>query len=120
MAQNELRITVNRSEIVNLTENARNRYVVVLRKVSKDIEADAKTRAPFKTGFLRNSIGARVINQFNAEVTVAANYAAYLEHGTRKMAARPFFSPAVEANRDVFTQAVAQVVRDAADESRVE
>jgi HK97 gp10 family phage protein len=116
----ELRITVNRNNLGVLSDNVGRRLVPVLRKVAADIEGDAKIRAPFKTGFLRNSIGSRVINQYNAEVTVGAEYAAYLEFGTTRMAARPYFSPAVDAHRDGFVQAIQQVVEQAARDSQAE
>lgn len=122
MAGNDpnFRITLQRNNIGLLAEAAGARFRLVLRKVAHDIEGEAKTRAPFKTGFLRNSIGNRLVNQYQAEVTVTAEYAAYLEFGTRRMAARPFFTPAVEHNRAPFEAAVAQVLRDAADDARAE
>ena len=54
---------------------------------AKDVERDAKRAAPANEGVLRNSIVGTVIGM-QAKVTVTANYAAYLEFGTRKFAAK--------------------------------
>lgn len=54
---------------------------------AKAVEKDAKQAAPANEGNLRNSINGSV-NGLQAKVVVTANYAAYLEFGTRKFAAR--------------------------------
>jgi len=61
--------------------------VVVLNKFAKDTETMAKRLAPANEGKLRNSITGTV-DGFTARLVVAADYAAYLEFGTRKFAAR--------------------------------
>src|SRR6187549_3539011 len=53
----------------------------------KNVETDAKNNAPANEGKLRNSIVGDVQNLVGT-VTVAADYAAYLEFGTRKFAAK--------------------------------
>jgi len=67
-----------------------------VRSAAFSIEARAKLLAPVDTGFLRNSIITEVINDLNARVIVGAEYGLYVELGTRKMRAQPFFIPAVE------------------------
>lgn len=65
------------------------------------IEADAKRLAPVDTGRLRASIEAvltRVVTELYAEVRVNVSYAAFVELGTRYMAAQPFLIPAFEAH----------------------
>lgn len=54
---------------------------------AKNVETDAKRAAPANEGNLRNSI-VDTVTGLQAKVTVTANYAAYLEFGTRKFAAR--------------------------------
>lgn len=54
---------------------------------AKAVEKDAKTNAPANEGNLRNSINGSVTG-LQAKVVVTANYAAYLEFGTRKFAAK--------------------------------
>lgn len=74
----------------------------VVAKVAHDIEADAKQRAPVDTGFLRSSIAAKAEGPARWVVSVGAEYGAFVEFGTHKAAAQPYFVPA-------FTQAVKQV-----------
>lgn len=54
---------------------------------AKAVEKDAKRDAPANEGNLRNSI-VGTVSGLQAKVTVTANYAAYLEFGTRKFAAK--------------------------------
>ncbi len=60
---------------------------VALTKFAKNTETEAKRLAPANEGRLRNSINGTV-DGFTAKLTVTADYAAYLEFGTRKFAAR--------------------------------
>lgn len=57
-------------------------------------EAAAKAAAPVDTGALRARIANRP-GDLSTTVGVAAGYAAFVERGTRKMAARPYLEPAV-------------------------
>lgn len=54
------------------------------------------------TGRLASSIEFDQIGPLTATVGSRLAYAVYLEYGTRKMAARPFFRPAVERMRGEF------------------
>lgn len=92
--------------IRNLTERADQ----VVQKVAHDIEGGAKQRAPVDTGHLRNSIQAQRTGDAEAEVTVGAEYAGYVEYGTRHMAAQPYLTPAAEEQREPFEQAMRQLV----------
>ena len=60
---------------------------VALTKFAKNTETEAKRLAPANEGRLRNSVNGTV-DGFTAKLTVTADYAAYLEFGTRKFAAR--------------------------------
>jgi HK97 gp10 family phage protein len=51
------------------------------------------------TGRLANSITFDRLGDLTASVGSVLNYAAWLEYGTSRMAARPFFRPAVERMR---------------------
>lgn len=51
-----------------------------------DVERDAKNLVPVNEGYLRNSIGF-VQEGLGVKITVGADYAAYLEFGTRGFAA---------------------------------
>lgn len=60
-------------------------------------EARAKAEAPVRTGFLRSSIGSRMTSQSGGELFARANYAGYVNYGTRRMAGRPFMDRGAEA-----------------------
>lgn len=69
------------------------------KRVADRIASDARARAPVQTGYLRSSIESASIEAGkSAEVYVGAEYGAYVEYGTYKMAARPFLTPAFEAH----------------------
>lgn len=72
---------------------------LIVEKVTFDLEGSMKQLAPVDTGFLRNSIMGRMIDGLKGIVEVFAEYAIYVEYGTRKMAAQPFFHPAVDRAR---------------------
>ena len=82
-------------------------------KAALDIQANAQRRAPVRTGFLRASIQAHQVGPHHWRVTVGADYGIYVEHGTVRMAARPYMGPSVEAVRPVFLEAMKRTVGSA-------
>lgn len=60
-------------------------------------EATAKVLAPVDTGKLRNGIAFTMTDTTAGELTSDAEYAAYVEFGTRNMDARPHMVPGFEA-----------------------
>lgn len=65
--------------------------------------ASAPGEAPgIDTGTLMASMGFQMTSPTTAEVSINAEYAAYLEFGTIRMAARPYIQPALEKVRDQF------------------
>jgi HK97 gp10 family phage protein len=56
-------------------------------KVAFDIVSEAKRRCPVDKGALRNSIS-HEMKGYQLEITASASYAAYVEFGTRKYAAK--------------------------------
>jgi len=103
----------------------------VVTKTAFDIEAQAAENAPVDTGALQASIYERTYtshdrhdktrgkgffplikqppNQYEAYVAVGANYGIYVEMGTRRMPAQPYFYPAIEANRQPFIDAMSSL-----------
>ena len=71
------------------------------------VEADAKQRAAVDTGAMRNSINVYDTQRvpFSTKIGPHVDYAIYQEYGTRKMAAHPFLTPAVEFVRAKFENA---------------
>lgn len=80
-------------------------------KTAMDLEAHAKTRAPVDTGTLKNSIQATRIGKAHWRVTVGVEYGLYVEYGTVKSRAQPFFQPAVLAVAPAFLRALKGVTR---------
>jgi HK97 gp10 family phage protein len=107
------------------------RAQIVVRKVAKDIEADAKRMAPRDpkrppkdpsrkvTGNLRNSITTsdlRTVGMsgtLSAEVGPTAAYGEYQELGTSTLPPRPFMGPAADRHAPAFEQAMAQLGQEA-------
>lgn len=86
---------------------------VVVRKVTEDVERDAKILAPVDTGNLRNSISSDVDNTRTGASGVigpTANYAGYVEFGTSRMAPQPYMGPALDRHADPFERAIAQII----------
>ena len=73
--------------VENTAKRAESETKVTLTKFAKNTETEAKRLAPANEGRLRNSVNGTV-DGFTAKITVTADYAAYLEFGTRKFAAR--------------------------------
>ncbi len=68
----------------------------VVRAAAFAVEAHAKTRAPVRTGRLRNSITTDVVKPLEAIVGPGVKYGKFVEFGTRYMAPRPYLRPAAE------------------------
>ena len=66
------------------------------------------------TGRLVGSIRAVMSGTPTAYVDALADYAVHLEFGTRNMAARPFMTPAVEAERDKYRKGINDLTAKAA------
>lgn len=69
----------------------------LVKKAASDVQRRAMRTVPVDTGNLKRSILVDVADDGkSATVTATADYAAYVEYGTRKMSARPFMRPAAE------------------------
>lgn len=70
-----------------------------LQKSSLRIERAAKVKAPVDTGAMKNAIFSAKHGNLTYKVTSPQFYSVYVELGTRKMAAKPFLRPAIDAER---------------------
>ena len=70
-----------------------------LKNVVMDITRDTKDFSPFLTGTNRRSIDYEV-RGLSGSVFSTSGYGGYLETGTLKMPARPYFRPALDRNKD--------------------
>lgn len=86
----------------------------VLNTAALRVEGDAKSRAPVDTGNLRNSIQAEPnAGQLEARVNVGAEYAAFVELGWSRRAAKPYLAPALLAEKPRLEKDVLQVMERA-------
>jgi hypothetical protein len=76
------------------------------------IEGWAKGLAPVDTGALRNSIAAAKERELTWRVTAHADYAVYIEMGTRRKngGARPFLDPALRQGDAYLTRALKAIL----------
>lgn len=84
---------------------------LVVQKTVSDLEAAAKSNAPVDTGALQNSITGEMTGALSGQVRATAEYAAYVELGTRKMSPQPYMTPAAESVRPAFEAAMGQIIK---------
>jgi len=80
----------------------------VVRACAADVLVDARKKAPVDTGHLRDNSDINTAYQSDGFVNVEfhAEYAPYVELGTRKMRAQPFLTPAMEKAKDRLVQLI--------------
>jgi len=91
-----------------------------VQQIAEDIADLARELVPVDTGALQASIEATKVEAYHWEVTAgdeAADYATYVEHGTTRMAAQPFLTPAADAHKERYFRGVAQLVNESAQEA---
>lgn len=76
--------------------------------------ATATSLCPVRTGYLAGSISASISGTNSIHVEASAGYAQYVEYGTSRMGAQPFFEPAVEAAIGAMGGLAEQAVDEAA------
>lgn len=69
----------------------------VVTEVARTIKAEARQRAPVRTGALRDSIHNRPVGKLSEEVVAEVDYAVYVELGTTRTPPRPFLGPAAQS-----------------------
>lgn len=81
-----------------------------LREAAESIVNDAQANAPVDTGFLRDSIEISGESETSVTVTSGAEYSVFVEYGTSKMSAQPFFEPAIEQAKAELQQALRDAI----------
>lgn len=84
------------SKIPDITNRTRQQLSALVETAAYRIELQAKIAAPVDTGFLQTSIETQKIDELTALVSVGAEYGIYVEMGTTRMPAQPYFLPAFE------------------------
>lgn len=84
----------------------------VVRKNGAELQGKTQKNAPVDSGNLKRSIGLDITdNGMTAEVEPAADYAAYVEYGTRFMEAQPYLKPAYDEQKKKFVKDLNELVR---------
>lgn len=84
----------------------------VIKSNTAEMNEKMQRGAPVDTGYLRRSINMKLIDGGYAGVVgPTANYAPYLEYGTRYMSARPFVRPAFNYQKVKFMAEMKALVR---------
>ena len=78
---------------------------------------DAQANCPVRTGYLRSTIGdGAIVSQTYCSIPVSCEYAQYVEYGTYKMEAQPYFEPAIEMYLDDLANACCDIVAESQEE----
>jgi HK97 gp10 family phage protein len=82
---------------------------------NEDVKTLAKQLVPVRTGYLRNSIYAK-ISEWVAEIGAEATYALFVELGTRHMRAEPYLYPSIQQ----YLPRLEQIICEAIDAAKAE
>ena len=84
----------------------------IVLKNGAELQARAQRNAPVDTGNLKRSIGLEIKdNGLTAESAAAAEYAPYVEYGTRFRKAQPFMGPAFNVQKERFKSDMDKLVK---------
>lgn len=87
-----------------------NKITKALAKSGMIVAADAKAKAPVKTGQLRDSINVKISGK-SAEIGTNVEYAIYQEFGTRYIKAHPYLIPALKENTDRIQETFKEILK---------
>ena len=83
----------------------------VVRHNGAEMQAKAQQNAPVDTGTLKRSIGIEITDGgMSAEVEPTAEYAPYVELGTRFMDPQPYLKPAFDEQKEKFKKDMKKLV----------
>jgi HK97 gp10 family phage protein len=96
------------------TEQMRRKIADQLIIVGNEIINISRGIVPVRTGFLRESIFADVVeSDLNLTLGATASYSGYVEFGTYRMRAQPYLRPALDASQDRLVNAILMGITDA-------
>lgn len=102
-------------EFISVLEDKPKQFKKVSQKIIKDtalqMTRDMNSKVPVDTGNLRRTIGYEITDKgmgckVGANIHGNAEYASYVEYGTRKQKAQPYFNPAFDKAEKEFKQKV--------------
>lgn len=78
-----------------------------------ELQRSMQSYAPVDTGFLRRSINLSSKEKgMSVSVKPTADYAPYVEYGTRYMAAQPFVRPAFKTQETIFKKDIERLFKE--------
>lgn len=84
----------------------------IVKQNGAEMQSRAQRNAPVDTGNLKRSIGLDIMDAgLTAKVEPTAEYAPYLEYGTRFMEAQPFVKPAFHEQKEQFKSDMDKLAR---------
>lgn len=98
------------SKIPAITEMVQAEATKLVHKATLNILSDSRTRVPVKTGNLKNS-GRVELSPGKGVVTYSANYAYFVEGGTRSMAPKPYLRPAFNKYRVILLAQLKELIK---------
>lgn len=102
---NELRIALKKKTNLDAVKH-------IVRLNGAELQAKAQRNAPVDTGTLKRSVGLELSSGgLVATVEPTAEYAPYLEYGTRYMEAQPYLKPAFNEQEKQFKRDMDKLVR---------
>jgi HK97 gp10 family phage protein len=107
---------MRRLDVISNESRYRPTRVKALRAGIRVAERYAKAKVPVDTGNLKNAIAVGSVSDTQAVLVASTNYAAYVEFGTRRMAARPYMRPAVEDHIEEIEDVMGRVIDEALNE----
>lgn len=106
-----VKTTIHDNRIPGIIAKFPNEVSAAVRKTAFDIQDTAQeVFCPIDTGYLAGSITS-TIEPFRAEIQPAAEYAAYVELGTRKKEARPYMKRSADMHEPRFVDAIDNLVK---------
>lgn len=113
MAQSVGGIRIDTSVLDKITAEIEPKAAQTVNKYGIAITGEAAKFSPVDTSALRNSITSEshMVDNMTFRVQDGVEYGIFQELGTSKMAAQPFLVPAIEAWRDRFYSAFAELFR---------
>ena len=84
----------------------------VVKMNGAELQNKAKRMAPVDNGTLKRSIGLEITEAgMTAEVEATAEYAPYVEYGTRFMKAQPYIRPSLEEQKKSFENDLSKLLK---------
>lgn len=107
--------TMEMDEFIEVLEEVPSRFKKdakrIVKTTSEQMVKDMSATVPVDTGYLRRTIGYKLKNngmsaRVGANINDNAEYASYVEYGTRYMRAQPYFRPAFDKAEEEFKRKV--------------